>query len=156
MPHSPRIYNKKLWVLNSGTGYFGYVDTAIGKFHEVTFCPGYLRGLKFIGDYAVVGLSKLRQSNFVATTQLTENLQKHNESAHCGICIIDLRTGHIVHSLELGGSLCELYDVGVLHNIMKPMAIGIEQDGIRRVITMPPASPDDKSAFIILENLRQD
>ncbi len=156
MPHSPRIYRNTLWVLNSGTGYFGYIDIKTQKFHEVTFCPGYLRGLKFIGDYAVVGLSKLRQSDFIATTKLVENLQKHNESAHCSICIIDLRTGQIVHHLELGGSLCELYDIGLLHHIKKPMAIGIEQDGIRRVITMPPTKPDDKSAFIILESLRQD
>ena len=30
MPHSPRLYRDKLWVLDSGTGYFGFVDVASG------------------------------------------------------------------------------------------------------------------------------
>lgn len=156
MPHSPRLYQNKLWILNSGSGYFGYVDINTGQFNEVTFCPGYLRGLKFVGDYAVVGLSKLRESNLVATSTLEENLQKHNEIAHCGLRVINLKTGNIIHSLELGGCLCELYDVSVLNHIKKPMAIGIEQDGIRRIITMPPANAKDKSIFMVLENLRSE
>lgn len=57
MPHSPRYHNGKLWVLNSGTGEFGYVDIEKGKFEAVTFCPGYMRGCAFIGDFAVVGVS---------------------------------------------------------------------------------------------------
>ncbi|WP_293139366.1 TIGR03032 family protein [Okeania sp. SIO3I5] len=58
VPHSPRWYRGKLWLLNSGTGDFGYIEN--GKFLPVTFCPGYGRSLNFIGDFAVVGLSKLR------------------------------------------------------------------------------------------------
>ncbi|MCU0537175.1 MAG: TIGR03032 family protein [Hydrococcus sp. Prado102] len=62
MPHSPRWYKNKLWLLNSGTGEFGYVDSMKGTFEPVTFCPGYLRGLAFWGDFAVVGLSKPRHN----------------------------------------------------------------------------------------------
>jgi uncharacterized protein (TIGR03032 family) len=58
MPHSPRVYRDQLWLLDSGTGHFGKVDRSTGKFEPLTFCPGYLRGLSFIGDYAVVGLSQ--------------------------------------------------------------------------------------------------
>ncbi len=39
MPHSPRVYRDKLWLLNSGTGYFGYVDRKSGAFEKVAFCP---------------------------------------------------------------------------------------------------------------------
>lgn len=42
MPHSPRWYQDKLWLLNSGTGEFGYVDMQRGSFEPVAFCPGYL------------------------------------------------------------------------------------------------------------------
>ena len=45
MPHSPRWYRNRLWVLNSGTGYFGHIDFELGRFVPMTFCPGYLRGL---------------------------------------------------------------------------------------------------------------
>ncbi|MGD1921334.1 MAG: TIGR03032 family protein, partial [Pleurocapsa sp.] len=58
MPHSPRFYKGKLWVLNSGQGDFGYIDLATGKFEPVTFCAGFTRGLAFYGDYALIGTSK--------------------------------------------------------------------------------------------------
>ncbi|MBT5109177.1 MAG: TIGR03032 family protein, partial [Rhodospirillaceae bacterium] len=60
MPHSPRFHDGKLWLLNSGTGFFGYIDLDTGKFEPVVFCAGYLRGLAFHGDFAIVGLSKPR------------------------------------------------------------------------------------------------
>jgi uncharacterized protein (TIGR03032 family) len=46
MPHSPRFYNGKLWLLDSGSGYFGHADLETGKFERVAFCPGYLRDLR--------------------------------------------------------------------------------------------------------------
>jgi AbrB family looped-hinge helix DNA binding protein len=52
MPHSPRWYQGRLWLLNSGTGEFGYVDVDAGRFVPVSFCAGYLRGLAFHGDFA--------------------------------------------------------------------------------------------------------
>ena len=55
MPHSPRWYRDRLWVLDSGNGFFGYVDEATGKFERVTFCPGYLRGLTFHGELCDCG-----------------------------------------------------------------------------------------------------
>src|SRR5690606_29974768 len=42
MPHSPRWYRDRLWLLNSGTGFLGTLDTGSGRFEEVAFCPGYL------------------------------------------------------------------------------------------------------------------
>src|SRR3954466_1251607 len=68
MPHSPRIYRDRLWLLNSGTGELGWIEPgeseATGKFHVVAFCPGFLRGLAFHGKYAFVGLSKPRYQRF--------------------------------------------------------------------------------------------
>jgi hypothetical protein len=42
-----KLPRNKLWVLNSGLGYLGTVD-ASGDFVPHTFCPGFLRGLRFI------------------------------------------------------------------------------------------------------------
>jgi uncharacterized protein (TIGR03032 family) len=58
MPHSSRWYRDRLWLLSSGTGEFGHVDREAGRFVPLTFCAGYLRGLAFHGDFALVGLSK--------------------------------------------------------------------------------------------------
>lgn len=64
MPHSPRMYNGKLWLLNSGAGEIGYVDLEKKAFVPVAFCPGFLRGLYLHGRYAFVGLSKPRYERF--------------------------------------------------------------------------------------------
>lgn len=39
MPHSPHWHNAKLWLLNSGTGDFGYVDLQTDRFEAIAFAP---------------------------------------------------------------------------------------------------------------------
>lgn len=136
MPHSPRYYRGKLWLLNSGTGEFGYVDLKRGVFEPVTFCPGYLRGCAFYGDYAVVGLSKSRENKTFSGLALDEKLRQQLVEPRCGLMVIDLRSGDIVHWLRIEGIVRELYDVAVLPGVRRPMAIGLKSDEIRRVITV--------------------
>jgi uncharacterized protein (TIGR03032 family) len=136
MPHSPRWYKDKLWLLNSGTGEFGYVDTQRGSFEPVAFCPGYLRGLAFCGDFAIVGLSKPRDNKTFNGLALNERLQSKDAQPRCGLMVIDLRSGDIVHSLRLEGVVAELYDIQILSGVRCPMAIGLRTDEIRRVISM--------------------
>jgi uncharacterized protein (TIGR03032 family) len=136
MPHSPRIYRDKLWLLNSGTGYFGTVDIKLGTFTPITFCPGYLRGLALWSDYAVVGLSKIRGNKTFSGLALDENLAAKDVESRCGLQIIDLRNGDIVHWLRIEGIVEELYDVAVIPGVRQPMALGFKSDEIRRTITI--------------------
>ena len=136
MPHSPRWYKDKLWLLNSGRGEFGYLDLERGVFEAVAFCPGYLRGLSFWGDFAVVGISKPRHNKTFSGLVLDEQLQAKQAQARCGLLVIDLRSGDIVHSLRIEGVVEELYDVQVLPGVRQPMAIGLKTDEIRRVISI--------------------
>lgn len=137
MPHSPRLYQDKLWLLNSGTGYFGYVDMKAGRFEPVTFCPGYLRGLAFVENFAVVGVSKPRHNKTFSGLSLDGALAQTDTQAVCGLLIIDLQTGDICHSLRLEGSVLEeLYDVAILPGVRRPMAVGLKTDEIRRMITI--------------------
>ncbi|MHC0061786.1 TIGR03032 family protein [Nostoc sp. UIC 10890] len=136
MPHSPRWYRDKLWLLNSGTGEFGYVDLERGAFEPVTFCPGYLRGLTFAGEFAIVGLSLPRHNKTFSGLALDENLRVKNAVPRCGLLVINLTTGDIVHSLRIEGVVTELYDVVALPGVRRPMAIGLKSDEIRRLITI--------------------
>ncbi len=136
MPHSPRWHNDRLWVLNSGTGDFGYVDLTTGRFESLCFCPGYMRGLSFHGHFALVGLSKPRHNKTFSGLTLDDNLKSRNAEARCGIQIIDLRSGDIVHWLRMEGVVEELYDVVALPNIRRPMALGFKTDEIRRVLSI--------------------
>ena len=136
MPHSPRVYRDRLWVLNSGTGYFGSVDLKQQKFEPLTFCPGYLRGLAFYENYAVVGLSKPRENKTFSGLPLDDNLLAKNAEARCGLMVIDLNTGDIVHWLRITGIIQELYDVAILPGVFRPMALGFKSEEIRRSITI--------------------
>lgn len=134
MPHSPRWYRDRLWVLNSGTGEFGHIDLPSGKFQAVAFCPGYLRGLSFAGDYAVVTLSKPRHVTFHGLP-LDDRLQQRGAEPQCGLQIIDLRSGTIAHWLRIDGTLVtELYDSVVLPGVRQPMAVGFKTNEIERLL----------------------
>lgn len=136
MPHSPRLHKGKLWLADSGTGRFGFVDTARGTFEEVAFCPGYMRGMAMVGDFAVVGLSRPRHNKTFSGLALDEALAKRGVEARCGLLVIDLRSGDIVHWLRIGGIVEELYDVVSLPDVRRPMALGFVSDEIRRVLTV--------------------
>jgi len=136
MPHSPRWHDGKLWLLDSGTGFFGYADFAKGRFEPVCFCPGYMRGLAFHGDFALVGLSRPRHNKTFSGLALDENLGKRNAEPRCGVQVVDLRTGDAVHWLRMEGIVEELYDVVTLPGVRRPMALGFKTDEIRRVLSI--------------------
>lgn len=136
MPHSPRVHDGRLWLLNSAAGDFGRVDLATGRFEPVTFMPGYARGLSFIGRFAVVGLSKARKSKTFSGLPLDDALAAKKAEPRCGLFIVDTATGDIVHWLRIEGLVDELYDVAVLPGSVMPAAIGIKSDEIRRVISI--------------------
>ncbi len=136
MPHSPRVYKNRLWVLNSGTGYIGTVDPDNNKFEPLTFCPGYLRGLAFVNNFAIVGLSAARGNQTFSGLALDDNLLVKNAEARCGLMVIDINTGDIVHWLRITGVIQELYDVAILPGVHKPMALGFKSEEIRRTITI--------------------
>src|SRR5688572_27618433 len=137
MPHSPRVHKGKLWFLDSGNGQFGYVDLERGKFEPVAFCPGYARGLAFVGDFAVVGLSKPRENKTFSGLPLEERLRERNLEALCQLQVIDLKRGDVVHTLRMEGvAVTELYDVIVLPGVRCPTALGFKTDAIRRLISI--------------------
>jgi uncharacterized protein (TIGR03032 family) len=136
MPHSPRIYRNQLWLLDAGTGYFGRIDRATGKFEPLTFCPGFLRGLSFVGDFAVIATSQVRDNKTLTGLRLDKNLSERGAEARCQVAVIDLRTFDLVHSLRFSGAVEELYDVIVLPGVRRPMALGFKTGEIRRTLSV--------------------
>ncbi len=137
MPHSPRWHAGALWLINSGTGYFGRVNPDRKEFEPLVFLPGYARGLAFLGDWAIVGLSRQRENRTFQDLELEENLRKHDAEARCGLLVIDLRTLDAPHWVRFGGIVKELYDVGVLPGVVRPMAVGFKTDEVRRYLSFP-------------------
>ncbi len=148
MPHSPRVHAGKLWLLNSGTGELGYVDRARGVFEPVSFCPGYVRGLAFHGNHAIVGLSKQRREKHFRGLALDERLRDKDTEARCGLVVIDLATGAHAHWLELHGVVIELYDVQVLPGFRRPQALGFKSDEIQRIVTLEAADGSGRDRIV--------
>jgi len=146
MPHSPRIFNERLWVLNSGTGEIGWVDLDKKVFNPLAFCPGFTRGLSFSNKYAFVGLSKSRYERFEGLP-LDKKLEEADSGAWCGVQVIDLETGACVEWFRIDGAVSEIYDVATIADIACPMSLGFASDEIRSLIT------HDEFDNFVLENI---
>ena len=137
MPHSPRVYGDTLWLLNSGTGEFGYLDRKTGTFEPTTFCPGFARGLAFHRDWALVTLSDMRRAKGFQGLELEERLD--HKKPLCGLLAINIRTGRIEHWLQIRGDVQEFYDVAVLEGICRPSLVTMDQSITRDIHLPPPA-----------------
>lgn len=136
MPHSPRWYRGRLWLLNSGSGELGWIDPTSGAFHPLCFCPGFVRGLAFWGNHAIVGLSKLRARSFGGLL-LEERLAAAHQEAQCGLLVIDLASGAVEQWLRFEGVVEELFDVVVLPGVRQPQLIGFQSEDIERLVSFP-------------------
>lgn len=135
MPHSPRLYRGFIWALDSGRGHLVRIDPVNGRIEDVAFCPGFLRGLAFVGKFAAVGLSLPRDGSF-AGLELDEELRKRDADPWAGLNIIDTTSGDVVQWLRLEGHLRETFAVGILPEVRCPMAIGLMTSDILTHITM--------------------
>lgn len=138
MPHSPRIVDDRVYLLDSGTGRFGQVDVASGRLEEIAFCPGFARGLSIQGDYALIGLSLPRENRTFTGLPLDDALKARDTAPRCGLIVVDLRTGDAVHWIRIEGVVTEIYDVAMIPGVKRPMAIGTRADDIKRMISVEP------------------
>lgn len=120
MPHSPRVRNDQLWVLNSGCGELCRVDLSSGERSTVLELPGYPRGLAIAGQFAFVGLSKVRETATFGNLPICE----HFDDLKCGMAIVDLNTGKQLGLLEFQSGVDEIFDVQILPGIRNPFFSG--------------------------------
>ncbi|MGL4421774.1 MAG: TIGR03032 family protein, partial [Gemmataceae bacterium] len=107
MPHSPRWYDGKLWVLESGAGTLNTVDLATGQLTTVAALPGFTRGLEFFGPFAFIGLSQVRESAVFSGIPITNRLKP--EERCCGLWVVDVRNGNIVAFLQFQSMVQEVF-----------------------------------------------
>ncbi len=134
MPHSPRLHDGRLFICNAGTGELGEIEPTTGRFNPIAFCPGFARGLAFLGDHMLVGLSLPRQHRDFSGLPLDERLKQAGQEPHCMIQVIDPARGMAAHWLALGGVVRELYDIACIPGRRTPMVVGFAQGQINRLI----------------------
>lgn len=144
MPHSPRLHDGRLFICNAGTGELGEIDLGLGRFTPIAFCPGFARGIAFVGGHVLVGLSLPRQHRDFSGLPLDDRLKQEGRQARCMIQVIDLASGATAHWLALGGVVRELYDIACLPGLHSPMAVGFAQNQINRLIRRGANIPLDE------------
>jgi uncharacterized protein (TIGR03032 family) len=110
MPHSPRLYDNRLWLLESGEGSLVRVDLQEQTWHTITKLPGFTRGIDFIGPLAFIGLSQVRESAVFSGIPLVERLDERT----CGVWVVDIQTGETVAFLRFEEGVQEIFAVQIL------------------------------------------
>lgn len=118
MPHSPRWHDGRLWVLDSGRGTLATVNLDSGGVETVVQLPGFTRGLTFIGRYALVGLSKVREHVFAGLP-----LAEHVAERMCGVWVVDTVEARIVGFVRFEAAVEEIFDVQLLRGFRFPEVV---------------------------------
>lgn len=137
MPHSPRMHDGALWVLDSGRGWIVRIDPANGRSEDVVFCPGFLRGMAIHDDHAIVGISRPRGS--ADGLPLQRELGRLGLEPWCALLVVDLRRGVIVEFIRYDTEIDELFDVAVLPAVRNPMTVG---PGTEELLNAIRSNPD--------------
>jgi uncharacterized protein (TIGR03032 family) len=133
MPHSPRWHDGRLWLLESGTGQLALIDAVTGQRQTVAALPGFARGLAFCGQYAFIGLSKIRPTSAMDGVPLAER----RDELKCGVAVVDIIAGRVSAMLEFQTAVEEIFDVQLLGGLHFPDVMGFQQDTIRHTFIVP-------------------
>ena len=129
MPHSPRWHNGRLYMLHSGTGGFGYVDIATGKYESIIDLPGFTRGLSFCGPLAFIGLSQVRESAVFGGVPIAEQaLAERN----CGVWVVNIESGQLIGFVKFEDAVQEIFAVEVLMGAIYPEVVNEDRDLLAR------------------------
>jgi uncharacterized protein (TIGR03032 family) len=139
MPHSPRVYGGRLWLLESGDGSLGRVDVAAGRYEKVCEMPGFTRGIDFFGPLAFVGLSQVRESATFSGIPLVDRLEERT----CGVYVVHLETGQVIAFLNFTSGVKEIFAVRVLPGRRQPELLNETVDLLRHAYVLPAADMAD-------------
>ena len=131
MPHSPRVYDGKLYFLNSAAGELVELDPKTGKSEIIVNLGGFARGMDRIGDYLFIGVSKLRHNNKVF------NDLPIAKTSFAGVIAVHLPYKTIVGKLEYKMSVDEIYDVKILPQMKRPSILSPSMEVSKLAMTIP-------------------
>jgi uncharacterized protein (TIGR03032 family) len=135
MPHSPRWYRDRLWLLESGQGTLAVADLDAGTVETVVELPGFTRGLTFAGPLAFIGLSEVREATTFGGLPLTGRL----EDRQCGVWVVNIETGTVIGFLRFEDLVQEIFDVAILPGLQFPELAEHGSDVVNLSYVVPQA-----------------
>lgn len=139
MPHSPRWYRDKLWILESGEGSIATVDLKERKLTKIAEVPGFTRGIDFIGPLAFIGLSQIRESANFSGLPITERLKERI----CGVWVVNIETGETVGSIVFTTGVEEIFSVKILRHSKFPEVLNLDNDLLQSTYMVPESDMKD-------------
>jgi uncharacterized protein (TIGR03032 family) len=118
MPHSPRVHQGRTYFLDSGRGHLCVLDGA--KPAVVAGVTGYTRGMDLRGNFAFVGMSRIRETSVFGGLPIAEK----RDELRCGVAVIDLRTGQLAAFLHFLAGVEEVFEVKLLPGFRCPILSG--------------------------------
>lgn len=132
MPHSPRLFDDRLFVLLSATGQLAEIDLETGDCKPLYDLQGFVRGMDKYGDYLFIGLSRLRKNS--STFAKLEIADLSNRS---GIVILHLPTMSKVGEIIYQASVDEIYDVHILPEMTRPGILNTDREDYKLGLSTP-------------------
>lgn len=115
MPHSPKMINGELYLLQSATGELIRVNPETKSSEVIYTFKGFVRGMAFHNDYLFVGLSKLRKNSSTFA-----KLPFAHQAQEAGVAIIHLPTASLTAQISYQSSVDEIYEIQILSNKLRP------------------------------------
>lgn len=154
MPHSPRLYEGRLYFTLAATGAFCVADPEAGTYEVINQVPGFARGLAKTGEYVLIGHSKLRKKHMFGDLPIAQR------APVAGFALLHLPTGAIAGSVRYHTSCEEIYDIQVLDGVVRPGILGLHDPTFRLGIVTPQqaywASPQAAGAVAAAAGHRAD
>ena len=106
MPHSPRMLESNLIVLESAAGKLLQIDRDNGKAECILEVPNLLRGITLAKDHIFLAFSKARSSS-----KLFKDLPVSQYANTAGILVLDKRSMKVKGKLSYQTTVEEIYDI---------------------------------------------
>ncbi|MEO8268200.1 MAG: DUF4915 domain-containing protein, partial [Aureliella sp.] len=108
-----------------------------GKFEPIVSLPGFTRGLAFLGSFAFVGLSQVRETATFGGLPITEQLEQRSS----GVWIVNIESGEVVAFLKFDGSVQEVFEVHALTKTRYPDLIHDDAKLLADAFILPEPKP---------------
>ncbi|MBP0034402.1 MAG: DUF4915 domain-containing protein, partial [Roseofilum sp. Belize BBD 4] len=133
IPHSPRWYGNRLWLLESGQSSLVTIEPLSGQRQTVAQLPGFTRGLDFYGSLAFIGLSQVRETGVFSGIPITEA----KGDRICGVWVVNIQTGETLAFLRFEDAVQEIFAVRVLPGIRFPEIIDFNEELLATSYVLP-------------------
>lgn len=132
MPHSPRIIDGELYVLESGKGTLLKVNPEECTSEVVYDFGCFVRGMSNHNGILFIAKSQIR-----STSKDFNDLDVKENSRTAGVIVFDLNKKEVLGQIDYITTVEEIYDVQVIENYLKPVVLTNKSEKYKQVITFP-------------------